>query len=173
MTPQQTPKNSPTAPSRMPRLRLKPKAPKSGPVDGAWWPRTDDLAVELPDLLAVLSVRLGCIDRVLYRVDAWAKAPRRLVTGDRAVRLDGYRLQLINTIEILGLDGHRITLLVVSPHTKANDAHTTMMAVARPDHESLVAMPGDGETGWVSGVAHERWESEGGAAAPTGTAVAS
>ena len=30
------------------RLRLKPKAPRTGYVDGAWWPRSHDLAAELP-----------------------------------------------------------------------------------------------------------------------------
>jgi Family of unknown function (DUF5994) len=54
-----------TGPEKTPRLRLKPKAPMSGRVDGAWWPRSDDLTKELPDLLAVLSVRLGAIDRVM------------------------------------------------------------------------------------------------------------
>ncbi|MCV7218767.1 hypothetical protein H7J51_26265 [Mycobacterium crocinum] len=132
MTPQQTRKNcqNSAVPASTPRLRLKPKAPRSGSVDGAWWPHSDDLAAELPDLLAVLSVRLGGIDRVLYRMDAWTNTPRRLVVGDRAVRLDGYRLQVINTIEVLGLDRGRITLLVVPPHTDADDAHTTMMAAA-------------------------------------------
>ncbi|EUA14764.1 hypothetical protein I546_0711 [Mycobacterium kansasii 732] len=43
---------------------MKPKAPTTGYVDGAWWPHGDDLPIELPDLLAVLSVRLGPIDRV-------------------------------------------------------------------------------------------------------------
>ncbi|MFZ0229157.1 MAG: DUF5994 family protein, partial [Mycobacterium sp.] len=55
-----------TAHQATPRLRLKPKAPTSGHVDGAWWPHSDDLAMELPDLLAVLSVRLGAIDSVVY-----------------------------------------------------------------------------------------------------------
>jgi hypothetical protein len=41
-----------TPPIHPPRLRLKPKAPQSGYVDGAWWPRSDDLSTELPDLLA-------------------------------------------------------------------------------------------------------------------------
>ena len=40
-------------PENTPRLRLKPKAAMTGHVDGAWWPRSDDLAIELPDLLAV------------------------------------------------------------------------------------------------------------------------
>ncbi|EHB50252.1 hypothetical protein MycrhDRAFT_4678 [Mycolicibacterium rhodesiae JS60] len=142
MTPHQTRKNchNSTLPAATPRLRLKPKASRSGSVDGAWWPRSDELAVELPDLLAVLSVRLGRIDRVLYRKDSWAKSSRRLVTGGAPVRLDGYQLQLINTIEVLGMTGGRITLLVVPPHTDAGDAHTTMMAAARADDTGAVAI---------------------------------
>lgn len=46
------------------RLRTKPKAPTTGYVDGAWWPRSRDLAVELPALLAVPVVRLGQVQRV-------------------------------------------------------------------------------------------------------------
>jgi hypothetical protein len=64
-----------TPPDSTPRLRLKPKAPQTGYVDGAWWPHGDDLTKELPDLLAVLSVRLGAIDRVLYNLSEWAKHP--------------------------------------------------------------------------------------------------
>ena len=61
-------------PEHTPRLRLKPKAPRTGYVDGAWWPHSDDLKAQLPDLLAVLSVRLGPIDRVLFNVNEWAKS---------------------------------------------------------------------------------------------------
>src|SRR5436309_7777961 len=106
-----------TGPQSTPRLRLKPKAPSTGQVDGAWWPHSDDLAAELPDLLAVLSVRLGRIDRVLYNVNEWAKPPKKLVTGGRRVRLDGYVRQPTNTIEVVGLDRNRIGLLVVPPNT--------------------------------------------------------
>jgi Family of unknown function (DUF5994) len=35
------------------RLRLKPKAPKTGWVDGGWWPRSRDLAAERVTLLVV------------------------------------------------------------------------------------------------------------------------
>jgi Family of unknown function (DUF5994) len=41
------------------RLRLRPKALTTGYVDGVWWPRSRDLAAELPALLAVPAVRLG------------------------------------------------------------------------------------------------------------------
>ncbi len=126
------------SPERTPRLRLKSKAPQTGHVDGAWWPRTDALVSELPDLLAVLSVRLGSIDRVLYNVDQWSTSPARLVMGDRKVRLDGYRYQPPNSVGILGLNGGGITLLVVPPSTDSNDAHTMLMAAAVTGNASTV-----------------------------------
>jgi Family of unknown function (DUF5994) len=127
-----------TGPETTPRLRLKPKAPTSGHVDGAWWPRSDDLPSELPDLLAVLSVRLGAIDRVLYNLGEWAQMPRRLTTGGRAVRLDGYTLQPANTLQVLGVGREKILLLVVPPDTDPDIAHEAMMTAAAPDNASTV-----------------------------------
>lgn len=126
-------------PEATPRLRLKPKAPVTGQVDGAWWPRGDDLKTELPDLLAVLSVRLGAIDRVMYNLGEWALMPRRLMTGGRSVRLDGYQRQPANTVQVQGLGREKIVLLVVPPQTDADAAHEAMMTAAAPDNESTVA----------------------------------
>ncbi|WP_418004860.1 DUF5994 family protein [Mycobacterium sp. PDNC021] len=174
MTRQPTRKNDQngTVPANTPRLRLKSKAPHGGYVDGAWWPHSDDLAVELPDLLAVLSVRLGRIDRVSYRLGAWANAPRKLPTGGRAVRLDGYRRQALNTIEVRGLDDDRdrLILLVIPPRTDPDDAHTTMMAAAQSGSAVsadglLMISPRDRERRTQASNAQERWESEGGTAA--------
>lgn len=128
-----------TTPERTPRLRLKPKAPQSGFVDGAWWPHTDFLPAELPDLLAVLSVRLGPIERVLYNLDEWSASPGKVVIGDRVIRLGGYRYQPPNSIEVLGLNRSRITLLVVPPGTDPKDAHATMMTAAAAQNASSVA----------------------------------
>ncbi len=175
MAPQQTRKTDQdtTVPAHTPRLRLKAKAAQSGFVDGAWWPHTDDLAAELPDLLAVLSVRLGRIDRVLYRLGAWAAAPRRLSTGGRVVHLDGYRLQPLNTIEVVGLDGNhnRVTLLVVPPHTDADDAHDAMMTAAEAGNaatvDGLLTISSDGRDRRTEAAgARQRWEAEGGVPAP-------
>lgn len=128
-----------TPPAHTPRLRLKPKAPQSGYVDGAWWPRSDDLTAELPDLLSVLSVRLGPIGRVIYNVNEWPKPPAKFATGGRTVRLDGYRLQPVSTIEVLGLNRNKIVLLVVSPHAEPQQAHAIMMTAAGPNDASTVA----------------------------------
>jgi hypothetical protein len=141
MTLQQAPTDAAphyTPPERTPRLRLKPKAPQSGYVDGAWWPRSDDLAAELPDLLAVLSVRLGPIDRVMYNLNEWAKASPRLATGGRRVRLDGYRRQPTSTLEVLGLNRNKIVLLVVPPNADPDQAHATLMTAAAPSNHETV-----------------------------------
>lgn len=128
----------PTPPDFTPRLRMKPKAPRTGYVDGAWWPWSDDLTSELPDLLAVLSVRLGRIERVMYNLGEWATAPRKAVVGENEVRLDGYRRQPINTLEVLGATRGRIVLLVVPPNTDPDQAHATMMAAATPNNDATV-----------------------------------
>jgi hypothetical protein len=125
-------------PVHTPRLRLKAKAPQSGYVDGAWWPHSDDLTAELPDLLSVLSVRLGRIGRVLYNMSDWATAPGKFATGGRKVRLDGYHLQPVNTVEVLGLDRSKIVLLVVSPHAHPDQAHAIMMTAAGPSNAATV-----------------------------------
>lgn len=165
MTRQQTHKNvqNSTAPAHTPRLRLKPKAPQSGYVDGAWWPHTDDLTAELPDLLAVLSVRLGRIDRVLYNLNEWAGAPRKVITGGCAVRLDGYRLQPSNAVEVLGLGGNRLILVVVPACADPSDAHATMMTAAQPNDtgtvEGLLAIsPRDREKRTLAVTGRQRWE---------------
>lgn len=125
-------------PENTPRLRLKPKAPRTGHVDGAWWPRTDDLTHELPDLLAVLSVRLRAVDRVMYNLAEWAKVPQRLTTGGREVQLEGYRMQPANTLQVLGHGRGKILLLVVPPHTEPETAHEAMMTAAAPGNVSTV-----------------------------------
>jgi hypothetical protein len=123
-----------TPPTHTPRLRLKPKEPRSGSVDGAWWPHSEDLEAELPDLLAVLSVRLGPIGRVIYKLNEWAKAPAKCEFGDQVVRLDGYRLQPVNTVEVVGTNRKRIVLLVLSPETDPAQAHAVMMTAAGPSN---------------------------------------
>ena len=146
-------------------MRLKPKVSQSGVVDGAWWPHSDDLAAELPDLLAVLSVRLGRIDRVMYNVDEWAKSSRKLATCGLRVRLDGSRRQSTNTIEVVGIDRHKTILLVVPPNTDPDKAHASLMAAAAPGDGStvdslLMVSARERKIRTQVAGAQERWRSE-------------
>lgn len=129
---------SSSGPEHTPRLRLKRKTSRSGHVDGAWWPHSDDLAAELPDLVTVLSVRLGAVTRVTYNVADWPETERKQRMGDQVVRLDGYHRHPLHTVGILDGRGNEIDLLVVPAQTDAEDAHQMMMAAAETDDVSAV-----------------------------------
>ncbi|BAX96264.1 hypothetical protein MSTE_00929 [Mycobacteroides stephanolepidis] len=150
------------------RLRLKPKAPPTGHVDGAWWPYSRDLMGELPQLLRILSVRLGSIDRITYQVSEWSTVSRRILFRNRLTHLNWSLSQPVNTISAEGADGAHLTLLIVPPDTEALPAHTTMMAAAAPGNTATVAqlLPANRtEPGtWIDTfAAQSQWDSEGGA----------
>lgn len=120
------------------RLRLRPKALTTGYVDGAWWPRSRDLAAELPALLAVLAVRLGEIRRVNYNLTEWATAPRSIAPDRVQIRLDGFWSRPPHTVDLIGTDRRRLTVLLVPADTDPAAAHQTMMRAAHRDNIDTV-----------------------------------
>jgi hypothetical protein len=150
---------------RMPRFRLKPTVHGSGHVDGAWWPRSDDLTTELPGLIAVLSRRLGVISCVMYNNTEWRTSPAELVSGGCVVQLDGYRGQPHNTVEVLDPKGDNIVLLVVPVHIDPDQAHDIVIAAAAPGDAStvdtlLMISTEDRESRTERDAARDRWDSE-------------
>jgi hypothetical protein len=126
------------------RLRLKPKAPATGYVDGAWWPRSQDLTVELPALAEVLAVRLGRIERVVYALSTWDPAPRRLEVDGYRVHMEGFTYQDQNVIHVTGSNRGRLSLLVVPPGTADAAGHDALMTAAHRGNadrpEDILAM---------------------------------
>jgi hypothetical protein len=110
------------------RLRLKPKAPCTGYVDGAWWPRSRDLTAELPGLAEVLAVRLGRIERAAYSLSTWDHAPHGLGIDGFRIHLEGFTYQDKNIIHVSGSNRGRISLLVVPPEMTDTAGHDAMMA---------------------------------------------
>lgn len=152
------------------RLKLKPKAPATGYVDGAWWPRSRNLSAELPALLAVLAVRLGRIRRVSYNLTAWDAAPRSITVDGLPVRLGGFHSQHTHTIDVIGQNDPLITLLVVPPQTSPATVHEILARAGRrgntddigellPPTAAIELTP---ETSELADVALARWEGDGG-----------
>lgn len=107
------------------RLALKPMGATSvsGYVDGAWWPRSLNLTVEITDLVAQLADRWGAVDRVSYDQAAWTPAARRVTVGGRRIRLDGFRgRRPTDVVHVLGAGRPASTLLVIRPTTPAPGA---------------------------------------------------
>jgi hypothetical protein len=89
-------------------------------------------------LLAVLSIRLGPIDRVTYNFADWATAPTEFPTGDDMVRLSGYYQQPVNTIQVVGINRTKLALLVVPSRTDPEHAHDILMSAAGPNNVSSI-----------------------------------
>ena len=118
-------------------LRLKPTAPITGRVDGAWWPRSRDLAAELPRLLDMLSDRLGSIERVSYHLGDWDPPARKISFKGRLVRLAGYHSQHADTVDVLAA-GQQVTLLVVPPDASAQTARAVLAAAGHDGNADSV-----------------------------------
>lgn len=112
------------------RLRLKPDAPTTGVVDGAWWPESRDLAAELPAMAAELTSRLGPVEAVSYNLDAWDATPGKVGVGRGVVRMSGFHSQAYATVDVVGAR-RRLTLLVVPPETDPRAADAALTAASR------------------------------------------
>ncbi|MBM7807717.1 hypothetical protein JOD57_003554 [Geodermatophilus bullaregiensis] len=86
--------------------------------DGAWYPRSRDLAVEVPELVAALDRRGLRIERFTYPLGPWQPAPRKLVVDDRVVRTGGFSSMDPGVVCLSWAGGSRLAnLLVVPPET--------------------------------------------------------
>ncbi|NKY48871.1 DUF5994 family protein [Nocardia vermiculata] len=147
------------------RLRLKPDSEKTGYVDGAWWPRENDLAVELPALLEIAEGRLGSVRRVTYRLGEWASAPGEVVIDGRSIRLEGHPGGTVNTIELLNAGDRRLVLLVVPPYTDASEAFAALTSASTDSDTStvdelLMISPEERGARTDRAAAEHRWNSE-------------
>ena len=86
--------------------------------DGAWFPRSSDLAVEVPELVAALDRRGVRVERFTYPLEPWLPAPRKLVVDGRVVRTGGFRSMDPGVVCLSWAGGSRVAdLLVVPPDT--------------------------------------------------------
>lgn len=112
-----------------PTLRLslgRSSTAAAGSPDGAWWPRSDDLATELPTLLAELNKGPARVVRVGYNQSGWASGPSRVGQGPRKVRVAWFRGIEPGRVSLALSDRTRLDLLVVPATTSAKDAEQAM-----------------------------------------------
>ncbi|MFG2641155.1 DUF5994 family protein [Streptomyces sp. NPDC048370] len=106
-------------------LRLRTTHSREGVLDGAWWPRSRDVATELPALIQALTAHLGPITRVGLDTAAWDEVPTRVVVDGRLVHLDSFPVG-DDTVLITRGDNDHFALLVVPPRTTADAARLAM-----------------------------------------------
>ncbi|MFD7933005.1 DUF5994 family protein [Streptomyces sp. NPDC059755] len=115
------------------RLSLAPVGSAPALLDGAWWPRSRDLAAELPSLTAVLEPQWGRITRVTVNPTHWPVVPRKVTVAGHVVNV-GWFLSEQDPHELLLLSYRlgRWNLLVVPPLTDPASAAWLMAAASDP-----------------------------------------
>ncbi|MFI6473138.1 DUF5994 family protein [Streptomyces sp. NPDC050516] len=114
-------------------LRLETTQSREGLLDGAWWPRSRDIAAELPALVSALTEHLGPITRVGLDATAWNEIPTRLVIDGRVVHLDSFPVGDDTVLITRGHNDH-FALLVVPPHTSVEAARNAMARAVHADN---------------------------------------
>jgi hypothetical protein len=132
-----------------PRLTFTPRPTGHGEMDGRWWPRTDDLAVELPALLAAVAHRVGAVDRISLDPETWACRARTVTVDDRVILLDWFGARHRHTVGLRGTHSSHLDLLVIPPDT------APIVALACLTMQTIAASPPEREQ-------EIRWEDDGG-----------
>ncbi|MFE2237627.1 DUF5994 family protein [Streptomyces sp. NPDC059442] len=153
------------------RLSLTPKTTKAGLLDGAWWPRSRDLAAELPPLVDALDKRLGRITRVLVNPTRWPVVPHKVPVTGHIVHVGWFTEQDPDKMILLSYTVSRCDLLVIPPETEPAAATRLMAAAATPGGvlTASVLMSDEAGTGRRMRDARSRedaWETDGGSALP-------
>jgi hypothetical protein len=118
------------------RLRVSYSAASGGRLDGAWWPHSTDLELELADLVDHFPEKSGRIDRVVFSRPDWATAPHKVRVGRGTMKTgsfpeDDTHLMLLRMSSMAQLD-----LLVIPPQTNADRAHALMASASAADNHS-------------------------------------
>ena len=103
------------------RVRLRRRGTSTDAAfDGAWWPRSRDLAVEVPELIAALDTMGVRVERFTYPVEPWLPVDRKVVVYGRTVRTGGFRNMDPQLVSLTLAEGsRRVDLLVVPPEAGA------------------------------------------------------
>ncbi|MEV8524794.1 DUF5994 family protein [Streptomyces sp. NPDC052000] len=105
------------------RLRLTPPGNGPYPIDGAWWPRSDDLTAELPLLIRALPHSWPQIAHATVNAAMWSAFPGRILVANHVIQLHrATSRRAPDTICLLAPGRGRWDLLVIQPHTDRAEA---------------------------------------------------
>jgi hypothetical protein len=111
-----------------------------GLLDGAWWPRSRDLLVELPALTHVLDPLWARITRIAVNPTHWPVVPRRVPVDGHVVKVGWFTADIDpHKLLLLSHDAGRWDLLVVPPETGAKAAARLLAAASDHDGPALTA----------------------------------
>jgi hypothetical protein len=147
------------------RLQLKSYRSASEHIDGAWWPRSQHLVDELPDLVVSVSDRLGQVVMVGYRRNGWDETPPLAEIAGHPIELLGFTSDEPASLILIGEDGRHITLHVIRPDTGEEVAKQALDQAQVPANADVAPASGSTVARSVAEVAdklarHERADEQ-------------
>lgn len=112
-----------------PRLRMTAHT-GAGHLDGGWWPRSRDLAVELVTLVEHLPARSGRIVRALVSLPDWDRAPRHVLAGGGGVEIGSLTRDDTHLVVLETADRTTLRVLVVPPDFTRGQGEEALLASA-------------------------------------------
>lgn len=132
-------------------------------LDGAWWPQSRDLSVEVADLVDHFPQGRGRIARVLVSPPDWDPGPRRIPVAAGYVKAGSFPRDDTHLIQLKTLGGAVLFMLVVPPRFDREQGWRAMRAAEHSrEVRSGTRLLHDVEWGQDSD-ADAHWSDDGGA----------
>lgn len=139
----------------------------SGPLDGAWWPRSRNLQDEAADLVDHFPYRVGRISRLLFSRPDWDSVAgetsvHKIHAARGTVKVGSFPSDDTHLVVLSMATGDRLRLLVV-PHDTAPDLAAKIMDQAADDRNThrpaqLLGLDGHDQ----SHIGEQIWDNDGG-----------
>jgi hypothetical protein len=142
------------------RLRLS-ESPGRATLDGAWWPQSRDIEVELADLIDRFPAVIGRVYRVLYSRPDWDTQPRSVRVARGRVKTGSFPRDDTHML-VLSMSTRTQLRLLVVPYDQPMGEQAMALAAASSNRSSaaeiLAAYALDEEVG----DAQDHWIDDGG-----------
>lgn len=162
MTTTHAPVTAPETGARAPlRLHLSAR-PGLDRLDGAWWPQSRDITVELADLVDHFPTEAGRVVRAVYSPPDWDERPHRVAVTGRTLKVGSFPHDDTHQLMLRLADHAVLQLLVVPPGSSTEHGDEAMLAAATPGNRhtatELLDLVTEGEH--VDSGGH--WDDDGG-----------
>ncbi len=104
----------------------------SGPLDGAWWPRSRDLQREAPILVDGFPLERGRISRLLVSAPDWDRTGAHVQAQRGQVNVGRFPGDDCHVVVLSLGGGTRLRLLVIDASTGAGTAERLMSQASAP-----------------------------------------
>lgn len=137
--------------------------PGANELDGGWWPRSRDLAVELADLVEHLPPQFGRVIRALFSPPDWDPAPRRIPVARGYVKVGSFPADDTHLIHLTTADRTVLRMLVVPPGFSHGQGNEALLAAATAGNAHSAGDLLDEVVDSPDADPTDRWANDGGA----------